>query len=175
MNTASVTRLFFCLFILFATSHVSAQNTATCDGPYLNDALLQKLTGTWAAKGSIGDDKIGYNISAEWVLNHQFVEMTLADTAAVPQYTAKVFIGYDCVSERYVAHWIDNFGARMSLTPGYGTGSLNAIEFRFEYPDGPFINKFTYDEKRNQWQLFSTTKNKKGVWVTFGDILLQRK
>lgn len=42
-------------------------------------------------------------------LNHQFVSLTFADTAKLPQYTAKVFIGYDCITERYVAHWLDNF------------------------------------------------------------------
>ena len=115
--------------------------------------------GNWDLKGIIGNRPIANNFSAQWVLNHQFMELNLIDTVKIPTYTAKVFIGYDCVSERYIVHWIDNFGGRFSEILGYGQQKGNSIEFRFEYADGPFINKFIYNNKKDTWQLNMTTKN----------------
>jgi hypothetical protein len=131
--------------------------------------------GNWDLKGIIGNRPVANNFSAQWVLNHQFIELNLIDTVKIPTYTAKVFIGYDCVSERYIVHWIDNFGGRFSEILGYGQQKGNSIEFRFEYADGPFINKFIYNNKKDTWQLNMTTKNERGKWVLFGDEFLIRK
>src|SRR5947209_2187974 len=60
-------------------------------------------------------------------------------------------IGYDNISERYVAHWIDVFGGRFSETLGYGKRAGNEIDFIFEYPDGPFRTNFIWDATRGQW------------------------
>ena len=100
---------------------------------------MDKIAGTWSAGGKITGDSVMYHFNASWELNHQFMVLSFADTAANPQYIAKVYIGYDCISERYVCHWLDNFGGRFSETLGYGTLTGNTVEFRFEYPDGPFI------------------------------------
>ena len=151
------------------------QDTLKCNDNRFDDPLLQNIIGTWNVTGQIGGDKVTYNFAGSWELNHQFISLTFADTAKQPQYTAKVFIGYDCISERYVAHWLDNFGGRFSETLGYGSKVKNTIEFRFEYPQGPFINKFIYDNTADTWQFHTTTKNSKGIWVTFGDINLKRK
>lgn len=84
------------------------------------------------------------------------------DVVSPPGYVAKVSIGNDCMSERYVVHWLDNFGERFSETLGYGIKNGQTIEFRFEYPDAPFSNKFTYDSKDDSWHFHMTTKNEKG-------------
>jgi len=152
-----------------------AQDIVRCNDTVFKDPLLEKITGKWTVSGDIGGEKIGYHFMAAWELNHQFIELSIADTALHPQYTAKVFIGYDCISERYVAHWLDNFGGRFSETLGYGCKTGNSIEFRFEYPDGPFINKFIYNNNKDSWQFHTTTKNSKGDWVVFGDMYLQRE
>ena len=151
------------------------QDSIKCKESIFNDQLLEKLIGNWDANGQVGGEKVTYHFNACWELNHQFVALTFADTAKQPQYSAKVFIGYDCVSERYVVHWLDNFGGRFSETLGYGIKSGNTIEFRFEYPDGPFINKFIYDINKDTWQFHTTTKNNNGIWIIFGDIYLKRK
>ncbi|OFX61602.1 MAG: hypothetical protein A2046_09875 [Bacteroidetes bacterium GWA2_30_7] len=168
-----LTTLFF--ISLFAVKITFGQTVLKCNEKLFEDKLIDKIIGSWTASGKIGGDNVVYNISVSWELNHQFAVLTLADTALQPQYTAKVFIGYDCLSERYVMHWLDNFGGRFSETLGYGLKSEQSIEFRFEYPEGPFINKFIYDNKTDTWQFHSTTKNNKGVWDTFGDIFLKRK
>ncbi len=169
-------RLILFLILIFSINkHCISQDTTKCKETVFNDNLLEKIIGNWNVNGNIGGDAVNYHFNAIWELNHQFVALTFADTATNPQYTAKVYIGYDCVSERYVMHWLDNFGGRFSETLGYGIKSGNNIEFRFEYPDGSFINKFMYDVTKDSWQFHTTTKNNKGIWITFGDIYLKRK
>ncbi|MFZ4522060.1 MAG: hypothetical protein ACOYNC_10155 [Bacteroidales bacterium] len=168
--------IFTIFFWTFATSSISmfGQKVIPCDDKVFNDHLLERLAGNWTVTGNIGGDKIVYAFTAGWELNHQFIALTFADTARLPQYTAKVYIGYDCASARYVAHWLDNFGGRFSETLGYGVKSGDSIEFHFEYPDGPLINKFSYSSQADAWQFHATTKNSKGAWVVFGDMFLKR-
>lgn len=123
----------------------------------------------------IGRRAVKNSFSVSWILNHQFLEISFVDLASPPSYFAKVLIGYDCISERYVAHWLDILGGRFSETLGYGVKKGQMIEFRFEYPDGPFINQFIYDNKNDSWQLHMTTKNAGKGWVLFGDEYLKRK
>jgi hypothetical protein len=82
-------------------------------------------------------------------LNHRFLCLEMRGTARVPTYEAIVFIGRDNLSERYVAHWLDVSGGRWSETLGYGTKSGQAVEFVFEYPDGPFRTTFA----QGAWRL----------------------
>jgi hypothetical protein len=81
-------------------------------------------------------------------------------------------IGYDNVSERYVAHWLDVYGGRFSETLGYGTRSGDQIEFVFEYPDGPFRTTFRWMADKKQWQWQMRTKNSAGKWVDFSNLTL---
>ena len=169
----------FCInilyFVLISISQpLFGQEAIKCNDNTFNDPLLEKITGTWNVTGQIGKDKINYNFKASWELNHQFMVLSFADTAKQPQYAAMVFIGFDCISERYVIHWLDNFGGRFSETLGYGIKSGQHIEFRFEYPDGPFINTFMYDDKADTWQFHTKTKNSKGDWIIFGDMYLKK-
>ena len=164
----------FCINLLICLN-LFGQDTAKCNAKYFKDNLLDKLVGQWNLSGEVGKRKIENNFSAQWTLNHQFLELNFVDTTSPPRYVGKVFIGYDCVSERYVAHWLDNFGGRFSETLGYGTKAEQTIEFRFEYPDAPFLNKFIYNAKDDSWQFHLTTKNDKGEWIVFADEYLKRK
>ena len=135
------------------------------------DPLLEKLVGDWHVACKFGSGRTAENtLRAEWVLNHQFVELHYRDVATPPKYEAMVFIGYDNASERYVAHWIDVFGGRFSETLGYGKldEAAHAIRFVFEYPDGPFTNTFTFDSKTKTWTSLMRQKDK-GQWSTFAE------
>jgi len=117
----------------------------------LRDALLNRLAGKWRVKGKIAGQPIQHACDAEWVLNHQFLRVHFVDVGAAErgsskdveqrsEYEAEVFIGYDNMSERYVAHWLDTFGGRLSESLGYGRREgVNAVMFVFEYPDGPHL------------------------------------
>jgi hypothetical protein len=111
-------------------------------------------------------------------LNHQFLrihEKAVDPKAGDPPYEAIVMVGYDNTSERYVAHWLDIFGGRFSETLGYGQRRENAVEFLFEYPDGPFRTTFRWLPDKKQWQWVMKTKGKNGQWTDFGTMTLTRQ
>ena len=161
--------------VVFLPTVLLAQNSQPCNQALFKDTLLDKLTGQWALSGQIGNRTVANHFTAQWVLNHQFIELDFVDTGSPPGYVAKVSIGYDCISEKYVIHWLDSYGARFSETLGFGTKTSDTIECRFEYPDAPFVTKFCYHSKQDAWQINMTTKNKEGEWTVFGEEWLTRK
>ncbi|HEX7285906.1 MAG TPA: hypothetical protein VF532_06970, partial [Candidatus Angelobacter sp.] len=84
-------------------------------------------------------------------------------------YEVHGYIGHDNASDRYVVHWIDIFGGRVSETLGYGTRSGNSIKFVFEYPDGPFHNTFTWNAGTKTWRFLMEKKDAEGKWTVFAD------
>lgn len=153
-----------------------AQDTAPLDGPQrpFRDSLFDRLTGTWFMSGAVGSQPAGYTLQADWVLNHQFLRLEMRDTARAPAYEAIVFIGRDNLSERYVAHWLDVFGGRWSETLGYGTRAGQAVEFVFEYPDGPFRTTFAQGPG-GDWSVEMRQRTPAGTWRAFAHYTLQRR
>src|SRR6185437_10942296 len=115
-----------CLSVLCAPLLAAQQ-----DGPGhpFQDSLVAQLAGEWSMTGDMRGQAQSYTMKAEWVLGHQFLRMEMKGD----QYEAVSYIGYDNASERYVAHWIDIFGGRVSETLGYGKREGNSIHFVFEY------------------------------------------
>jgi hypothetical protein len=162
------------LFALTLCTAAPAHEQTPPDGPQhtFHDELLDKLQGPWKLTGTIRGQSVEHKVEAQWVLNHQFLQVHEKDAATPPAYEANVMIGYDNSSERYVAHWLDIYGGRVSETLGYGTRSGDQIEFVFEYPDGPFHTTFRWLADKKQWQWKMRTKNSAGKWVDFADLTL---
>jgi hypothetical protein len=140
----------------------------------MRDTLLDHLAGSWRATRRMGTKSTASQLDVAWILNHQFLQLHYRDTSA-SGYEAMVFIGYDHTSERYVAHWFDIGGARWSETLGYGKPVPHGVEFLFEYPDGPFTNRFTFDAATGEWSALLRQKNAQGVWTTFAEERIQRR
>lgn len=139
----------------------------TLDGPshVFHDDLLDHLQGHWKAVGSIHGQPAEVQVSAEWVLNHQFLKLHEKSSS----YEADIYVGFDNASERYVVHWIDVFGGRSSETLGYGTRSGDSVRLVFEYPDGPFHNTLFWKPETKSWRFLLETKTSRGEWKTFAD------
>lgn len=137
------------------------------DGP-LQDPFLDDLTGTWTMTGHVMGDSVEYNATGQWVLNHQFLRLRMEDVNAPPEYVAQVFIGYDHKEEEYVAHWLDSSGGRPSKTLGYAQREENALEFKFDYPDGPFRTTFV-KKTDERWHVLMRSKGDDGEWSTFAE------
>ena len=152
----------------------------------LRDVLLDKLVGKWRVKGRIAGQSIQHACDADWVLNHQFLRAHFIDIHAIEnrkakakeqqaEYEAEVFIGYDNMSERYVAHWLDTFGGRFSESLGYGRREgANAVRFVFEYPDGPLHNTFSWKADSKTWSILIKQKDARGEWTVFAEEVLER-
>jgi len=149
----------------------SGMLAAQQDGPGhpFQDSLVGRLAGEWSMTGDLRGQAQSYTLKAEWVLGHQFLRLEMKGD----QYEAVSYIGYDNASERYVAHWIDIFGGRVSETLGYGKREGNSIHFVFEYPDGPFRSDYTLDPKAG-WKIDMTQKAATGEWKDFAHYALAR-
>lgn len=65
-------------------------------------------------------------------------------------HTRPSFSSGSSTAGKYVAHWTDTFGGKFSAM-GTGTRTGNSVEFRFEYPEGPFFNTFSWAAEQAQW------------------------
>ena len=155
-------------------SQLRAQEPLDGRSRILRDDLLDNLAGDWKLSRKIRGQSAESSVKAEWVLNHQFLLVHMRDVSTPPNYEAMIFIGYDNASERYVAHWIDVFGGRVSETLGYGKRSGTTIKFVFEYPDGPFHNTFTWNPETKGWSFLMEQKDPAGTWKVFAEDTLRR-
>ncbi len=159
---------------MLSVAAFSQSKSEPLDGPNrpVHDDLLDNLEGKWKITGMIMGHQREMEITAEWVLNHQWLLLHEHDATSVEgklAYDAHIYIGYDNTSERYVVHWIDIYGGRVSETLGYGTRSGNSIKFNFEYPDGPFHNTFTWNPANKTWHFLLEQKDAEGKWKMFAD------
>ena len=148
------------------------------DGPAqtFHDDLLDRMTGHWRLRGTSAGGPVDHEVRVEWVLNHQFLrihEKALAPSKSGVTYEVMAMLGQDNRSDRYVLHWIDVYGGRWSETLGYGKRDGNAVEFVFEYPDGPFRTAFIWDPAGKSWRWKMRQKSAAGEWKDFLDAVLQ--
>jgi hypothetical protein len=158
--------------LLFAVSP-AAQTTTEW-----RDPLVDRMAGTWKLEGQVMGHEAHHEVRADWVLNHQFLRIQEKTGVSAPNterpYEAFWFLGYDQVSERYVLHLMDIFGARFSESLGYGTREGNQIHFVFEYADGPFHTTYRWNPETDTWEWLMEQKDKNGKWVLFADLKLTR-
>jgi hypothetical protein len=154
------------VWLLVVAAPLYAQESARSKG--LNDPLLDKLIGDWNVERKFGNGRTAKNrVHAEWVLQHQFVELHYRDVAEPPKYEAIVLIGYDNIGKHYLCHWTDNFGGDYS-TDGFAARdeASNVMEFKFEFHDGQLTNRFEFDPQSGRWT--STIRQiEKGEWKLF--------
>jgi uncharacterized protein DUF1579 len=164
------------LLILAASILIPVSSPAQALGDWHD--LADHMVGTWKLTGQVMGREAHHNVQAEWILNRQFLRIAEKTSSDAPtterRYEALWFLGYDSVTERYVLHLLDNFGARFSETLGYGTRDGNQIRFVFEYPDGPFHTTYGWDPQHDTWDWQMEQKDKTGKWTPFADLKLTR-
>jgi hypothetical protein len=154
---------------------VLARADEPVDGPksIFRDDFIENLVGNWKLTRKIRGKEVENTVKAEWVLNHQFLQLHMKDVANPPAYEAIVLIGYSHADKRYVAHWCDTFGGKFSAK-GFGTRKGDSIEFEFKYDDGPFFNTFTWDAKTKSWTCRLENQSKDGKRTLFCEDSLRR-
>jgi hypothetical protein len=138
--------------VLSLLAAMSARAQEPPDGPQriFRDAFIDNLVGEWRLKREIRGRDVDNTVSADWVLNHQFLRIHMKDVAEPPTYEALVYIGYQSADQRYVVHWLDVFGGKFSAI-GYGKREGDSITFVFQYDDGPFYNTFKWNAATQSW------------------------
>ena len=150
-----------------------AQQPIDGRGGRFEDDLITKLEGEWLIDRQIRGTTTQNTLSAAWVLSHQFLQLHMKDSALPSRYEAIVLIGFVHASGEYVAHWIDTFGGKFSAV-GKGRRTGNSVEFRFEYPDGPFFNTFTWSPDAGVWQMRLESQDAQGKRSLFALDTVQR-
>ncbi|MBI3716937.1 MAG: DUF1579 family protein [Betaproteobacteria bacterium] len=136
------------------------------------DPYIEQLAGDWKLTRKIRGKEAQNTLKAEWVLNHQFLQLHMKDVADPPQYEAIVLIGYQHENKQYVVHWLDVWGGKFSAM-GHGKRVGDALEIEFHYPDGPFYNTFVWNAKDQSWT-FTMEGVKDGKRVPFAVDTLRR-
>src|SRR5271165_2551204 len=125
--------MFFPLILLGTV--LSAQTGPGVPQPPFKSDLLDQLAGPWDLMGTLRGQPVHEKATAEWVLGHQFLRIHRIQIDGPIE--AVVHVGYDNVSERYVAVRLDSLSARGSETIGYGIRDGDKLQFTYEYPSGP--------------------------------------
>ncbi len=160
------------MLVFFACTVAAAQQ------PTFPDPLLDHLAGRWTLQGIIMGKQTTHDVSAEWVLGHQYLRMHEVSrekkSGGEPEYEAMVFIGWDDKSKQYVCYWLDDFGAGYDDAVARAKRNGNEIPFIFNYSDGRFHTTFAYDPASDSWDLRMDSEDK-GALKPFARTKLIRK
>jgi uncharacterized protein DUF1579 len=143
--------------------------------PAALDSLLDRLVGHWTMRGTVRGRPASYTLDAARTLKGRFVELHMRDVHEPPAYEARVFIGVDSAGKRYVAHWLDNFGAAYSIPPATGTARGDTLELDFPYPDGAFHDTFIYQRPSDAWTMRLESADGAGGWKLFAEYSARRR
>jgi hypothetical protein len=147
---------------------------SAAEKPSDDQAYLDALQGSWTVHGAVGKQPVTYSGRGQRVLNGEFLELHLLDTAQPPQYEADVFIGYDPKANDYIVHWLDRFGAGGARVVASGHREGDRLVVTFPYAEGDFRDTFTHDAVNGSWTLLLESKQKSGSWSTFANFALQK-
>jgi Protein of unknown function (DUF1579) len=157
---------------------VALSSPARAQQPAFRDALLDHLAGSWVLQGTIAGKQTTHDITAEWVLGHQYLRLQEVSRekkdSGEPAYQAMVFFGWDQTSHQYVCFWLDDFGGGFDSTIGHAKRDGNEIALLFNYPEGPFHTTFAYDPQSDSWQM-QMDSEEKGKLKPFARTKLTRK
>ena len=151
---------------------LTAQSAAS---PAALDSLLDRLVGHWTMQGMVRGRPATYTLDGARTLRGRFVELHMRDVHEPPGYEARVFIGVDSAGRRYVAHWLDNFGAAYSIPPATGTARGDTLELDFPYPDRAFHDTFIYRRPSDAWTMRIESADGAGGWKLFAEYRARRR
>jgi hypothetical protein len=148
----------------------------------IKDPLLERLAGTWVLRGAIAGKQTTHDVTAEWVLGHQYLRLHEVswekDAAGQPQYEAIVLIGWDAAAGEYQCLWLDTTGGGGLTAQGIGRGKRDGdkIPFLWREKDGTpsFNNTFAYDRGADSWA-WIMDNIQKGKPVPFARLTLTRR
>ena len=122
------------------------------------DTLLDHMTGKWLLKGIIAGANIEHDITAAWVLGHQYIQFTETSKEkqadGTPSYEAIVYISRDEAKHQYDCLWLDNTsnqGLANEIIAHAPTGS-NQIPLLFKIDNSTFFHTtLSYNEANDSW------------------------
>jgi hypothetical protein len=144
--------------------------------------LMEKMTGKWVMRGTIGGDKVTHDVTVDRILNRQYLRIheiaREKDATGQPAYEAWIHVAWDKAAKEFVVMWLDNTGVTNFSADGVGHGKPvgDRIPFIWKLADGSGIhNTFAYTRASNTWSWNIDNVDKAGKASPFGRVTLKRK
>ena len=154
---------------------ISMPSSATERAVSADEQYLDALIGKWDMRGTLGGQPVRYHAAAARVLQGGFVRLHMIDAAAVPQYEANLYVGFDAKAADYVGHWLDRYGAAGARVVATGHRDGGRLVLLFPYAEGAFRDTFTRHTDTGTWSLLIESQQKDGSWSTFASYELTRR
>jgi hypothetical protein len=145
------------------------------------DSLFPRLIGNWVLRGTIARQQTVHDVSFEWLLNHEYVQMHEVSRERTPNgaaaYEAVVLFGRDPKTGAYACMWMDNTAPADFPPEGTGRGSVagDSIPFLFRSTaTTSFHTAFVYDRAKDAWQ-WHMDNDSAGVRRPFARVTLTRR
>ncbi len=145
------------------------------------DSLFDRLIGRWVLAGTIARRETTHDVTFEWVLGREYVQMHEVSreraSNGTPAYEAVVLFGRDPRSGEYACLWMDNTGATAFDPAGIGRGTVagDSIPFLFRYTaTASFHTTFVYHRPSDSWQ-WHMDNDSAGVRRPFARVTLRRR
>ena len=145
------------------------------------DPLLDHLIGHWVLQGRMVGQQVTHDVSFEWRLGNEYVEMHEISRERAPNgspaYEAIVYLGRDERTHEYAVLWLDNteYGGFVQGGTGHGYAAGDSIPFLFRYSESRrFHNTFVYDRQSDMWQ-WHMDNDSAGVLRPFARVTLTRR
>lgn len=159
---------------LAAAGRLSAQSLPA-------DSLFDRLIGHWVLRGTIARQPTTHDVSFDWMLGREYVQMHEVSRergpAGTPAYEAVVLFGRNPQSGEYACLWLDITGATAFAPQDVGRGSVagDSIPFVFHYtPTNGFHTTFVYNRAADSWQ-WHMDNDSAGVRRPFARVTLTRR
>lgn len=162
-----------CCGLSFVAAPLSAQSLPP-------DSLFDRLIGRWVLSGTMARRETTHDVSFEWVLGREYVQMHEVSRERAgngPAYEAVVLFGRDPRTGEYGCLWLDNTGASAFDPAGTGHGSVagDSIPFLFRYSaTNTFHTTFVYNRGTDSWQ-WHMDNDSAGVRRLFARVTLTRR
>ena len=92
------------------------------------DSLFPRLIGQWVLRGTIARQQTVHDVTFEWLLGREYVQMHEVSRERAPNgtpaYEAVVIFGRDPKTGAYACMWMDNTAAAAFPPEGTGRGSV---------------------------------------------------
>lgn len=151
----------------FAAFLILGAGIAFGQQPTFHDQLLDHLAGSWVLRGTIMGKENTHDITAEWVLQHQYLRIHETsrekDAKGQPDYEANVYVGWDQPAGEYVCVWLDTYGGISPESLGHAKRAGDEMEFLFQGKAGTFHTHFIYHSETSNWEWKMDSEEKGGM------------
>jgi len=144
------------------------------------DALLDKLAGKWLLTGLIDGKQVKHDISAGWVLGHEYFQIRETsrekDAKGKLDYEAIIYLTFNKAGNEYDCLWLDNT-SNAGLSNGiiaHGKKEPNRLALLFKFNETfNFHTTFTYNPEQHTWA-WSMISEDKGKKDTFAKAIMRK-